>query len=349
VINKLLKIFNDKHVIGLDIGTESIKAVEIAHHPNGQKELITYGIAKHNINLDGYWDSTRLRQVSTIVEDILNVGNFKGVKTVMSVQSKDVYVTTMDFEQGWSKDVIAKEIEKQSAYFLPYPPDEMRLSWNLIADDKRVVDYTGKQRVIVNALPDFVIENSKNLLEHINLDGVALENQTRSQIRSTLMPDTGNTILVDIGGQFTTFNIIVDGILRSSNHVNVGADKIKHDLSLALGIDEESAENFKRDLALVNLFSLPPQVTDTLKSLKAELTTFVELNKKIAQTPDKIVLTGGAALTPGLFEYFREFPIPVFMGNALKNTTVSGLLSPYIAPISHQLSTAIGLALRDDV
>jgi type IV pilus assembly protein PilM len=348
VIQKIFNMFQDKHVIGLDIGTESIKAVEIAHH-EGQKELVTYGIAKHGVNLDGYWDSTRFRQISTIVEDILETGRFKGIKTAMSVQSKDVYVTTMDFEEGWTKDLIQKEIEKQAPYFLPYPPDEMRLSWNAVQDDKRVVSYTGKQRYIINALPDFVIDNSKNLLEHVNLDGAALENQSRSQIRSVLAPDSGNTVLVDFGGQYTTFSIVVQGVLRSSAHIQIGAEKIKHDLSQALGISEESAEYFKRDMGLVNLYQIPEQMLSTFKTLKTELTTFVELNRRIAQTPDKIVFTGGAILTPGFYEFMKEFPIPVFIGNPLKNVAVPPNLLPYISPIANQLSTAIGLALRDDI
>jgi type IV pilus assembly protein PilM len=341
-------MFTDKNIIGLDIGTESIKVVEIAHH-QGQNELMTYGIAKHTLPLEGYWDSNRLRKISMIIEDILNTGNFKGVKTVMSIQSKDVYVTTMDFEEGMSEKDIQIEIDKQASYFLPYPADEMRLSWDLIKDDARVIAYTGKQRVIINALPDFVIENSKNLLEHLNLDGAALENQTRSQIRSILEPDIQKTVLVDIGDKFTTLSIIIDGTLRSSMHVNFGAEKVSHSLSMAIGIDEESANNFKRDLGLINLYQVPPQLMDTLKTLKNEITTFVDLNKKIAQDPDKIVITGGGVHTPGLYEYFRDYTVPVFIANPIRSVAVAPGLLPYVAPISNQLSTAIGLALRGDV
>jgi type IV pilus assembly protein PilM len=341
-------MFNDKNIIGLDIGSESIKIVEITHH-EGQRELLTYGIAKHSVSLDGYWDSNRLRKLSKTIEDILDTGNFKGIKTVMSIQSKDVYVTTMDFEEGWDKKAIQAEIDKQSSYFLPYPPDEMRLSWNLINDDARVVSYTGKQRAIINALPDFVIENSKNLLEHLNLDGAALENQTRSQIRSVLEPDVNKTILMDIGDKYTTLSIVVDGTLRSSMHVNFGTKKIEQELSLSLGIDEEAAHNFKKDLGLVNLYQIAPHIMNTLKALKNEMTTFVELNKKIAQDPDKIVITGGGVHTPGLYEYFRDFSVPVFIANPMRSIAIGPTLLPYVAPVGNQLSTAIGLALRSDL
>lgn len=341
-------MFSDKKLIGLDIGTDTIKMVETVSSNFG-REMVTYGMAKHSLDLNGYWDSTKLRQLSTIIEDIMNSGGFSGVRTIMSVQSKDVYVTTLDFEAGWNKKLIQNEIDKQSPYFLPYPPDEMRLSWSVIENDPRIKAYTGKQRVIINALPDFVIENSKNLLEHINLDGIALENQTLSQIRSILAPDTGNTVLVDIGAKQTTFSIIVEGVLRSSSHIATGGEKITRDLAKSLGIDEPIAEYFKKDLNLVNLFDLPKEILNTLTIFKSELQTFCELNKKVAQEPQKIVLTGGALATTGLLEFLKESPIAVYMGNSLRGVKIQESIKPYILPNSNQLSTAIGLAIKEDV
>jgi Tfp pilus assembly PilM family ATPase len=322
--------------------------VEISHD-NGKKEISTYGIAKHTVGLDGYWDSTKLRQLSTIIEDILDSGHFKGVKTVVSVQSKDVYVTTMDFEAGWTKKMIEEEIDAQAPYFLPYPPDEMRLSWSLLETPPEVIKYTGKQRAIINALPDFVIENSKNLLEHVNLDGAALENQTISQIRAALAPDQGNTVLVDIGGKNTTYSIIIDGILRSSSNNPFGMDRITSDMAFSLGIDQGAAEFFKRDLSLVNLYELPKEVSDSLNLLKAELATFVDLNRKASQEPQKVVFTGGGVYTPGFLEFFRDFPIPVYLANCLRHSTLPDFFRPHIMPMVNELSTAIGLALRDDI
>lgn len=349
VLKKISNFFKDRTIIGLDIGTESIKMVEVMRMDDGSYELLTYGVARHSIDLSEYWDSSKLRQISIIVEDILNTADFKGVKTVMSVQSKDVYVTTMDFESSWTKPRIQDEITQQAPYFLPYPPDEMRLSWTFVDEDSKIVDYTGKQRVIINALPDFVIENSKNLLEHVNLDGAALENQTVSQIRASLTPDKGNTVLMDIGGQFTTFSIVVDGILRSSSHVNFGTDKIQADLIESLGVDMITAETFKRDMGLVNLYFLPPQIVETLSILKSELKTFVELNKKVAQTPQKVIVNGGGVLTVGFMEYFKNFEIPVYEANNFRKIKVSDNLKPYVMPIASQLATAVGLSLREEI
>lgn len=341
-------MFTDKVLIGLDIGSDSVKMAEISHGETG-KELLTYGINKHNLNLDGYWDSSVLRKLSKIIEEIMDRGGFSGIKTVMGVQSKDVYVTTMDFEAGWSKKVIQDEIDRQAPYFLPYPPDEMRLSWSVIENDPRIMAYTGKQRVIINALPDFVIENSKNLLEHVNLDGIALENQTLSQIRSTLTPDIGNTILVDIGAKQTTFSIIVENSLRASSHIPIGSHKITQDLEAALGLEEPIAEYFKRDLGLVNLFELPKPLMNNFNIIKSELKTFYDLNKKIAQDPQKVVITGGGIQTAGLLQYLKDFPVPVYLASALRMVKINAEIQPYILPHSNHLSSAIGLALKENV
>ena len=343
-----MSIFGDKSLIGLDIGTHAIKMVEIVH---GEQSHIlkTYAIATHTLPIEGYWDGSRLRQFGQIIQNLLEEGNFGGVKTVVSIHSQDVYVTTMDFDAAWQKVQIKEQIDKQAPYFLPYPPDEMRLSWTVIPMDPRIVQYTGKQRVIITALPDFVIENTRNLLEHVDLDGVALENQTISQIHSSLPNDQGNTVLVDVGANVTTMSILVNGVLRSSSHFPIGSQSITVSLMTELGVEEDVAEGFKKDLNLVNLFQLPTHVLDFLKNLRSEVMHFVELNRKSAQPPNKIIFTGGGVMTPGFLEFFKGFPVPVFLVNPMSQISFSPELSPYIMPVSNQLSTAIGLALRKDV
>jgi Tfp pilus assembly PilM family ATPase len=194
-----------------------------------------------------------------------------------------------------------------------------------------------------------VIENNRNLLEHLNLDGVALENQTKSQIRACLQGDREKTILVDIGANHTTFSMIINGVLRSSNSINIGSYKVTHELSKSLGIDDTVAEDFKKDLNLINLFTLPKQAMDFLIILKTELNMFVELNRKVNQNPNKIIFTGGGANIIGLANYFKTYPITIYFGDPLSRVTFSPEYLPYLTPLAHQLSTAIGLGLRDDI
>jgi type IV pilus assembly protein PilM len=341
-------IFSDKRLLGLDIGSNTLKLVEIKH-ANSKKELVTYAVAEHDINLDGYWDTTKIQQFSEIINSIKKNTNFSTLKTVVALQSKHVFVTTMDFELGWNKKMIQEEINRQSKFFLPYPPDEMSLSWNLIPSNTRISSLTGKQRVVINALPNFVIENITNLLNRCNLEGVALENQTISLTRSLLKDPKKGTIIVDLGSDSTTYSIVIENVLRNSFTSTVGLKRLDEAFQSSLGISLQTAETFKKDLGLVNLFELPKELTDHLLLIKSELKNFYDQNIKIAQIPDQIILTGGGVNTPGIKEVMKDFPIPIFFGEITVDLVMDENKKQAFAPLASTLASAVGLALREDV
>jgi type IV pilus assembly protein PilM len=339
---------NEKRILGLDIGSSNLKMVEIKH--NGDtKELVTYGVYKHELNLDGFWDNDKIDKFAKTIELIRKNANFKTMKTVVALPAKHVFVTTMDFEATWNKKMIQDEINRQARYFLPYPPDEMKVSWNLTATNETLVNVTGKQRVIINALPNFVVTNITNLLNRCNLEGVAFENQTLSLARAVLKGDTKNTILIDVGSVSTTYSIIINGTLRNSYTSNFGVKKLDEIIASSLGITVNQAESFKKDLSLVNLFELPLEVTNHINLIKGELSNFYQQNVKIAQNPEQVVITGGGILTPGIIQNLSKncVPIPIYEGFVKYDLKLDGQKKLSFAPLLNQFSTAIGLALRD--
>jgi type IV pilus assembly protein PilM len=341
-------IFSDKKLLGLDIGSNTLKMVEIKHS-NSKKELVTYAVAEHEVDLEGYWDQGKIAKFSEIITKIRKDANFSTLKTVVALQSKHVFVTTMDFELGWNKKMIQEEINRQAKFFLPYPPDEMRLSWNVIPFNQGVSSLTGKQRVVINALPNFVVENITNLLNKCGLEGVALENQTVSLTRALLKDQRKSTIIVDLGHDSTTYSIVIDNVLRNSFTSNIGYKKLDETLQASLGVALEVADNFKRDLGLVNLFDLPKELSDHHNLIKTELKNFYEQNLKIAQIPEQIIITGGGVNTAGFKDSIKDFPVPVVFGKIAIDLSMDEFKKQAFAPLASSLTSAVGLASRDDV
>ena len=339
-ISSLIK---NTEIIGLDIGTHSIKIVEIDHRRNGQF-LTTFAITNHFVDLDGYWDSNTLRNIANTVDELMNKSNFVGIKTVMSIRSKDVYVTTMDFEAKMSEKSIREEINRQAQFFLPLPPEQMRLSYDLV----NTPTLSGKKRIIINATPDYVIENGRNLLEHLNLDGEAIENATLSHIRSCLDIQPTTTILIDIGGHHTVISTVVNNNLRNSTFVPSGTQTIAKDMSELIGVSIEIGEGFMKDLNLVDLAHLPKPFLEYLEVLRDEVTTFMALNKQIGQITERIVVTGGGANTPGILEFLSNIGVPISIANPLSTVVLHEGIIPFISPVQNQLAVAIGLAKRTD-
>ena len=340
-ISSLIK---NTEIIGLDIGTHSIKIVEIDHRRNGQF-LTTFAITNHSVDLDGYWDSKTLRNIAGLIDELMNKSNFVGIKTVMSVRSKDVYVTTMDFEASLSEQQIREEINRQAQFFLPLPPEQMRLSYDLVSTPT----LAGKKRIIINATPDYVIENGRNLLEHLNLDGEAIENATLSHIRACLDAKPTTTILIDVGGHHTVISAVVNNNLRNSTFIPSGTQTIAKAISELLGAPIDVGEEFMRDLNLVDLAHLPKPFLEYLEILRDEVSTFIQLNKQIGQLCERIIVTGGGANTPGILEFFATIGIPIMMANPLSTVVLNESIIPFISPVQNQLAVAIGLAKRSDV
>jgi type IV pilus assembly protein PilM len=344
MLNNILS--SENRILGLDIGSANIKMTEIRHSGN-KKELVTYGVYSHNESLEGYWDSAKIEKFTKIIEAIRKNANFKTLKTVVALQAKYVFVTTMDFDSSWNKKMIQEEINRQAKYFLPYPPDEMKVSWNLVQTQNNVTSLTGKQRVIINALPNFVISNLTSLLNRCNLEGVAFENQTLSIARAILGGSKQNTILIDMGAASTTYSIIIDGTVRNSYTSNMGIKKLDESIASSLGINLEHAENFKKDLAFVNLFELPQEISSHLALVKSELKSFYQQNVKIAQVPQQVIITGGGTLTPGLIDFLKkDIPIPVIQSKIEVDLNLDDLKKLSFSPLESEFATAIGLALR---
>ena len=350
---------DEKISIGLDIGSSNLKMVEIKRShakPNNNQsiaegsyntyELLTYGLYKHNINIDSYWDEGKVNNFAEIVLNIYKSAGFTGSEVTVALPAKYIYVGTMDFEISWDKQMIQAEIVRQSKFFLPYPPDEMRLSWNIINADTSVSSLTGKQRVVINAVPKFVIENITNLLARCQLQGVALENQTISLSRSLLGETKLSTIIVDLGSNSTNLSIIIDGSLRSTFNSMSGTNRLDTILSGSLGIPVEIAKSFKEDLGMVNLYELPKEFEDHIAIVKKDLKAFIDQNIKIAQIPEQIIITGGGVYTAGILSKLQDLGVHVYEGKISSNLKFDEYKLKSFSPLKHLLTTAVGLGMK---
>jgi type IV pilus assembly protein PilM len=339
---------SENRILGLDIGSSNIKMAEVRHNPNGSKELITYGVYEHNIDLEGFWDTNKIEEFAKIIETIRKKANFKTLKTVVALQAKNVFVTSLDFDSSWTNKMIQDEITRQARFILPLPPEDMKLSWNVIPVDQSVQALTGKQRVVINALPNYIINNLTNLLNRCNLEGIAFENQTLSIARSLLSSNQNNTIIVDLGSKSTTYAMLIDGVLRNSFTSNAGLSKLDDAIASSLGINSQLAENFKKDLGLVNLFELPKEVQNQIRLIQSELLNYYQQNVKISQIPNQILLTGGGSLTPGILEELNNGQLPtlVKIANYAVNLNLGSNMAQSFSTLGPAFSTAVGLALR---
>lgn len=345
-----------KKFLGIDIGTSSIKVVELSR--KGQ-----------DIGLENYGEirtsSLQKAPFRVFKKDTLLLSNQEAagaIKTILKtagIQAKEVNFSIPDFSTFFTSfelpSMSQKELDSAVRYearsYIPLPLSEIILDWSLIEDG--VPDKTKTSlKVLVVAIPNEVINQYQEIASLSGLELKVLEAEVFALSRSSAKNEKGVIAIIDIGARSTTCNIFEKGILKISHSFNISGNELTEILSKSLKIDYEKAEELKKNQGLNVLRDneknireiLLPLIDSTLSDIKKIFQVFYQSEKKEIE---KIVLAGGSALMPGLKEYFsEEFKKEVEIVNPFLGISYPPILDETLKEIGASYAIAVGLAMR---
>ncbi len=330
--------------LGIDIGTYSIKIVELEKTPN-DIILSNYGMLK----------SERLfQEVSKSEQEFYNKAKFS-IKTTVEglnlllkttkINSKNVTFAIPDFHTFLNSFAIPiSEDEKELAQmvsfeiqkYIPIPYSALKIDWfvtssssNVSTEEKNSNEKNQPSKTILfAAIPKEIILQYEEISKRINFKSIELETEIFSLIRAlTFNTDLKNlVVLIEIGVQSTTISIVEKRKLKISYSFNISGFEIDRLIVSSLKIDLKEAEDFKKQYGLIGI---PPSREKSNKNIilplinlileKYEQTTNAFLKNRQDKI-EEIYLSGGTASLPGLAEYFSyRLKIPTNILNPLKN------------------------------
>src|SRR3990167_9426913 len=236
----------NKTVIGVDIGTASIKLVELAQD-GGRFVLKNYGIFElqaisKSVNpaTTKQEDASRAMTEEDIVwsiKEIIKRSGIKGNDVVMSIPSYPTFATTIKM-QYLSEDDIANSIPYEARKYIPVPLDEVQLDWSvikasettgpkLVPDTSTLGDASKTSvEVLLIAVPKDEIARYKRIAENCGLKLKALELESFALARSIIGNDLSPVCIISIGGRSTSIFIVDNGYQRISHDYEVGGFEI---------------------------------------------------------------------------------------------------------------------------
>ena len=340
--------------LGIDIGTTSIKLVEL--QKTRQKiELTNYGILEKYGHLERINDaiqtnSFKLLEESTalLLKQLIEKSKIKNRETYMALPSFSGFVSIMELPEMPDKE-LAKAVNFQAGQYIPMPLQETTLDWQII---ERI---NGKITVLLMAVPTDIVKRyvQSAKLAKINLKGLELE--TVAVARLLGKKEKSVVALVDIGGRSTSINIMDKGALRTSHNVDTAGGDFTQVISSGLGINPFRAEELKRAYGLniqargeVKITNLLMPLLDVIKreTEKAINNYFLRTKKKAK----KVILTGGGANLQGLEDYYsKQLALPVVKGDPFSWGLISynPNLSPVMKDIGSSLTSACAVVFKD--
>ncbi|MSQ46767.1 MAG: type IV pilus assembly protein PilM [Deltaproteobacteria bacterium] len=341
--------FGDKGYLAIDIGSNSIKVLEVKGKGKGLR-IINAGIAP--LSSDAIQDNV-VRSPALVAEAIRTLIEDQGLKAtnvLTVVPGPAVIIKRANFPAQDQKD-LRETILFEAGNFIPESLDNVNL-------DYQVLD-TGSQNntidVLLVAVRKDLISSYTSAIEEAGLipvvadvDYFALENM----FETNYSPDPEETIaLINIGAHYSLVNVMKGNRSAFTGDVQFGGKHFTDMVAEALSLSEEEAEDAKINGVLegYNSQDIERIVTTASDHLLDEIQHTLSFfgTGTADEQITAVYLSGGTAQLPSLASMISQrLSVPVEVSDPFRNLRVSGQHEEFIRSHAASFAISAGLATR---
>jgi len=338
------------NVVGLDIGQNVIKAVSIDKDVAGKLSLDLIGEVKSpqtDSSSDGsknkYFEALS-QSLKTLISDL----KIKGKQVVVNLPENEVVSRLVRLPPLKDSEII-DALRFEAETFVPYPLEKVSIDYEVVEKDD-----AGRITVFVIAAKNDLINEYIKIFKSLGMELIAIESSSvayRRMIRSGVI-SVERVVVLDIGEKYSDILNINKGNVYFSRSLPVGGESITRAVSLGLGLDMPSAEEYKKAYGIkaeelegkIRTVALPV-FNSIADEVRKAMTLFSEDTGK---TVELLVLVGGGAVLPGMAEELTKvLGIEVQVAQPFANIETSKVQAPFnLATEGSRFSLAVGLSLR---
>jgi len=313
-----------KSVVGLDLGSQVVKAVEITLE--GPEPVIT-GFARVEIPPGG--------DKGAALAELFKRGRFRAKQVVTSVAGQSVVVRYVQMPK-MNEQELKQAIRIEADRYVPFELADVVLDCQpLKRTSQRAGDSEAKTEggdnmtVLLVACRQPVVEEQIKLLQAqhlqplaIDVDAFALANAwelcglpddaleqsaaSEPAAEGAKPADDRAIALVDIGASRTSINVLCNGETCFSREIGIGGHDMTQAVARKLGLEVFEAEAIKRsgeDKEAEVARAIQPVLEDLVNEISLSL-DYVENHEGVRV--EEVLLSGGGVLAPGAVTYVEQ-------------------------------------------
>ena len=334
----------------LDIGSTAVKMLE-ATPGAAVPEILNIAVAPFGEEVFNSNLISKPELVASKITQLLEENSVGEKRVVISLPAPTVFTKIITMQHLPYKELEAS-IQFEAGRYVPDSLDAVKIDYHVLGDSGK-----NNMEVLLVAVKNEILNSFLDCLflagleaAVVDVDYFALQNA----FELSYPEEIDNTVaLINIGARFSCVNICKEGKTLYSGAISVGGNLYTTAIASGLGISEQDAEKLKRGNAV--------DVADQskFKDILAEKTEQVasEFNRQLSlfwnasgidEGIEKILVTGGGSLIPGLLDELTEKTgiscsyFDVFKGVEVgENFDLQGLEE--IAPL---MGICVGMATR---
>jgi type IV pilus assembly protein PilM len=330
-------------LLGLDVGTASVKAVELTRV--GQSLVIT-GMGKGEIESP--------ETVGEAINKALKEGNIKSKRTCSAVSGRSVIhrqVPMMAIPDSELKQAMEYEADK----YIPFDVSEVQLDAQRLKEGgQEEAAPSGQMKVLLVAAKKSLIEEHIHLLQSVGLtaavvdvDFLALGNAFELRNLSLGINDTEVRALVDIGASKTDINIMRGNASLFQREIFMAGNDLTEAVAKRFGEDPKDVEKMKKDPGGA-LESMQDAMLPVLEDIGSEIRLSFDYHEnQYDQEVKEVYISGGSVLFPGLDTMLSQiFNLPIKVWDPTEGLEISSFNPGGMGGANSDMAVALGLASR---
>lgn len=344
--------FGSKNMVGLDIGSSAIKAVELRGRLGSLKlASISYETLQADSITDG--QIMELNDVSNCIANIFTSQQIKTDQVAAGVSGNSVIVKNIIVPQ-MSEAELEESIDWHAEEHIPFDIADVSLDYQIVdsqPDSLQVLMAACKRDRIANLKQAIQLAGKQPVI--IDIDAFALQNCYEANY--DVGPDE-TTALLNIGASTMNINILHGTRSVSIRDISFGGRQYTTLLQKELSLTFEQAESLKRGERLPDggeSPSIEPMLESVSEILALEIHKTFDFYRTTATVPSatvqKILISGGGSKLRGLHQFLADhFQIPVEPLNPFQRIEADAKrIDPdYLRETGPEMAVAVGLALR---
>ena len=340
-----------KSSVGLDIGSSSVKIVEVDHGKDGPV-LKSYGIVKLPPEAIVEGEIMDRSLVIEGIQECMAKANVDKQDVVTAVSGRAVIVKKIIMDK-MNPDDAKEAVFWEAEQHVPFDIDDVCLSFEILKEDVGA----NQMEVLLVAAKKEMVDTHANLIRDagynpviIDVDSFAVQNAY--EVNHDL--DANKVVaLVNMGAGVTNINILSHGSTVFWRDISFGGNQFTEALQREYNLSFDQAERVKRGQQVEECSAAEARAV--LDSVSAEMASEIQKTfdffaaTAAEDSVDELVLSGGCAQTPNLQSVLQErFGVRTELMNPLRRIHYreSDFDSQWLQSIAPMLTVAVGLAVR---
>jgi type IV pilus assembly protein PilM len=339
-----------KDVIGIDIGSSSVKLVQLKDL-KGSYQLLNAGIVP--LPPEAIVDNT-LMDSSAIVNAVKGLVTSLGVKATnvaCSISGNSVIIRKISLPV-MPVEELEDQITWEAEQYIPFDINDVNMDFQILSPDsvdpsKMIVLLVASKKDIIN---DYVtvFNEAGMVLSVVDVDSFAVQNAFEMN-HDVAIEDV--YALINIGASVMSINVVKDGTTLFTRDVQMGGNLYTEEIQKQLGVSGFEAESMKILAVEANNHELLEVLIKVNETITQEIRRSLDFYNSTASDDriTKIFMSGGSSKGYKFIESVSEkVDLPVEMINPFAKLKFNekDFDPEYLQEIGPLMTVTVGLAIR---